>query len=278
MSDEQDLDFTRPAKSEIYDAALARRCFEVLGSMQSIAQGQPFFAAGEASERMYLLLEGEVSLIRERKLLDVVKPGEVFGEMAAITRQPRSATAIARSACRAVYLDARQFQQAIQRTPEFALMLMSILINRLRLTDALARMTRSIPDWKGGRESHLFDAQTVRDFAAALPERPPLRVLAEHVIFAEGDSAVFMYIVLSGRVAISIRSKVVEMVGPGGVFGEMALVDQSARAATAKAETACSLLAINRGDFLALVRGKPAFGVSLLQALAERLRYMTSGG
>ena len=160
MSDEQDLDFTRPAKSEIYDAALARRCFEVLGSTQSIAQGQPFFAAGEASDRMYLLLEG----------------------------------------------------------------------------------------------------------------------LAEHVIFAEGDSAVFMYIVLSGRVAISIRSKVVEMVGPGGVFGEMALVDQSARAATAKAETACSLLAINRSDFLALVRGKPAFGVSLLQALAERLRYMTSGG
>ena len=102
-------------------------------------------------------------------------------------------------------------------------------------------------------------------------------MLAEHVIFSEGDSGVFIYIVLAGRVAISIQSKVVEMVGPGGVFGEMGLVDQSARAATAKAETACSLLAINRGDFLSLVRGKPAFAISLLQALAERLRYMTSG-
>jgi CRP-like cAMP-binding protein len=278
MSDPQDLDFTRPAKSAIYDAGVARRCFETLGSVESVAQGQPFFAAGETSDRMYLLLDGEVSLIRDKKLLDVVKAGEVFGEMAAITRLPRSASAIARSACRAVSLDARQFQLAIQQTPEFAMMLMSILITRLRLTDELARVTRSIPDWQGKQENRVFDAQTVRDLAAALPERPPLRVLADHAIFQAGDSGVFMYIVLAGRVEISIQSKVVEKIGPGGVFGEMALVDQSPRAANAKAETACTLLAINRSDFLALVRGKPAFAVSLLKALAERLRYMTSGG
>ena len=75
-----------------------------------------------------------------------------------------------------------------------------------------------------------------------------------------------MYVVLSGRVAISIKSKVVEWVGPGGVFGEMALVDQSPRAATATAETDCDLLSINRSDFLtdgkdqSRFRGVPAQG------------------
>jgi CRP-like cAMP-binding protein len=85
-----------------------------------------------------------------------------------------------------------------------------------------------------------------------------------------------MYVVLSGRVAISIKSKIVEWVGPGGVFGEMALVDQSPRAATAIAETDCDLLSINRGDFLKMVKTNPVFVVSLLKAAADRLRDMTS--
>jgi len=278
MSDLDDLDFTRPAKSEIYDPAVAQQCFEALGSAGTVAQGQPFFAAGDASDKMYLLVEGEVSLVRGKKLLDIVKAGEIFGEMAAITRQPRTASAVARTACRAVALDAKQFQQAIQRTPEFALMLMSILINRLRLTDAMARMTRSIPDWQGKQETRVFDVEMVQDFAAALPERPLQRCLAEKVIFEEGEGGVFMYVVFKGRVAISIQSTIVEKVGPGGIFGEMALVDQSPRAATAVAETPCVLLAINRNDLLSLVKSKPAFAVSLLKALTERLRHMTSGG
>ena len=73
----------------------------------------------------------------------------------------------------------------------------------------------------------------------------------------------------------TIKSKVVERVGPGGVFGEMALVDQSPRAASAITDGNCSLLAINRNDLLALVKAKPAFAVSLLKAVAERLRRMT---
>jgi CRP-like cAMP-binding protein len=56
----------------------------------------------------------------------------------------------------------------------------------------------------------------------------------------------------------------------------MALVDQSPRAATATAETDCTLLAINRTDFIELVKTKPAFATSLLKALSDRLRFMTS--
>jgi CRP-like cAMP-binding protein len=82
-----------------------------------------------------------------------------------------------------------------------------------------------------------------------------------------------MYVVSEGRVAISIRGAVVERVGPGGVFGEMALVDQSPRAANAVAETDCVLLAINRLVFLNLVKANPTFGISLLAAMAERLRH-----
>ena len=272
----EDLDFTRPARHEIYDPAIARACFEALGAPQTVDKGQSFFKEGDTSDRMYLLVEGEASLIRGKKVIDVIRPGEIFGEMAAITHQPRSATAMARNACRVLSLDGRQFQLAVQRTPEFVLMLMSIMINRLRLTDAMLRMTHSLPNWAGRAETRVFDRKLLEELVAALRERPPQRYPAGRMIMKEGEAGVYMYVVLQGQVAISIQSSTVERVGPGGLFGEMALVDQSPRAATAAAEGECVLLAINRNDFLNLVKTKPVFAISLLTSLAERLRFMTS--
>jgi CRP-like cAMP-binding protein len=81
-----------------------------------------------------------------------------------------------------------------------------------------------------------------------------------------------MYVVLVGRVAISFGNSVIEHVGPGGMFGELALIDRSARAATATADTDCKLLAINRNDLLKLVKSKPEFGASLLKSTALRMQ------
>jgi CRP/FNR family cyclic AMP-dependent transcriptional regulator len=276
MSDLEDLDFTRPAKSEIYDPAVARTCFQALGTAEELAQGKAFFVEGQGSDRMYLLVEGEVTLLRGRKTLDIVKAGEIFGELATILHQPRSASALARLPCRALSLDTRQFQRALQQTPEFALMLMGITVSRLRLRDRMLGLTHSLPDWGGRNSTALFDRKLLDEWVAMLPERPPQRCPAGQVITREGESGIFMYLVLQGRVAISIQGTVVERVTPGSMFGEMALVDQSPRAATATAETPCMFLTINRNDFLSLVRSNPAFAVSMLKAVSERLRNMTS--
>jgi len=273
----EDLDFTRrPTKSALYDPAVARICFESLGKVERALQGEVFFTENQNSDRMYLLEEGEVSLTRGSKPIDVVKAGEIFGEMAAISRLPRSATAVARTACRVVSLDAKQFQRAIQKMPEFALMLMNILINRLRLTLTMLAMSKSLEASDGARTRRLFDDKLLQGLMVATQHRLPQHCPLNKVIMTEGEAGVFMYVVLSGRVAISIKSKIVEWVGPGGVFGEMALVDQSPRAATAIAETDCDLLSINRGDFLKMVKTNPVFVVSLLKAAADRLRDMTS--
>jgi CRP-like cAMP-binding protein len=273
----EDLDFTRrPTKSPIYDPNVARICFESLGKVERVAQGEVFFTENQNSDRMYLLEEGEVALTRGGKAIDVVKAGEIFGEMAAISQLPRSATAVARTACRVVSLDAKQFQRAIQKMPEFALMLMNILINRLRLTLTMLAMSKSLEASDGARTRRLFDDKLLQGLMVATQHRLPQHCPLNKVIMREGEAGVFMYVVLGGRVAISIKSKIVEWVGPGGLFGEMALVDQSPRAATATAETDCDLLSINRGDFLKMVKTNPVFVVSLLKAAADRLRDMTS--
>jgi len=271
-----ELDFTgaaRPAKSAIYDPAVAKACFESVGKVELIAQGGAFFTENQNSDRMYLLVEGDVSLIRGKKVIDQVKAGEIFGEMAAISQLPRSATAAAKTACRALSLDSGQFQGAIQKAPEFALMLMNILINRLRLTAAI--VSRNLADSGKAPEARIFDEKLLAELVDRVPH-PPAHAPLNKVIMKEGEGGVFMYVVAAGRVAISIKGKVVGRVGTGGIFGEMALVDQSPRAATATAETDCDLLSVNRNDFLALVKSNPAFAVALLKGLADRLRYMTS--
>jgi CRP-like cAMP-binding protein len=272
-----DLDFTRrPTKSAIYDPKIARVCFDSLGQVEDVTKGAVFFTENQNSDRMYLVEAGQVGLTRGGKAIDVVKAGEVFGEMAAISQLPRSATATARTGCRVVSLDAQQFQRAIQKNPEFALMLMNILINRLRLTVTMLAMGRALEASDGARTRRVFDEMLLQGLMVATQHRMPQHCPLNKVIMKEGEPGVFMYVVLSGRVAISIKNKLVEWVGPGGVFGEMALVDQSPRAATAVAETDCDLLTINRADFLTMVKTNPDFTVSLLKAAADRLRDMTS--
>ena len=77
------------------------------------------------------------------------------------------------------------------------------------------------------------------------------------------------------RVEIVADGRTLEHVGPGGVFGEMALLDSAPRAAGAVAATDCALLPVNRSQFLELVRSDPEFGLALLKALGQRLAAMS---
>jgi|SRR5882672_3222165 len=269
-----DLDFTsKPSKNAGFDPAIARTCFESIGRVELISQGGTFFVENQENNKMYLLVEGDVSLTRGKKVLDQVKAGEIFGEMAAISQLPRSATASARTACRALSLDPAQFQGAIQKAPEFALMLMHVIISRLRLTVAI--VSKNLGDGGNAPESRVFNQQQLTELVNRM-SHPPAHTPLNKVIMKEGEGGVFMYVVITGRVAISIKGKAVGRVGAGGIFGEMALVDQSPRVATATAEADCELMAINRNDFISLVKTNPAFAVALLKGLTDRLRYMTS--
>jgi len=272
-----ELDFTQPAAQDpAYDPAVARKCFESFGRTENIAEMESFFLEGQTSDKMYLLAEGEVSLSRSKKTLDIVKPGEIFGEIAVITQQPRSATAMARKPCRALVLDTTQFQNALRSTPEFALMLMNIMNNRLRLTLALMKQTASLPAFGDRDDLRVFDGKMMDELVAAFRARPPQTFPTGRTIMKEGDAGVSMYIVISGRIKVSIRGTVVEQVAAGGTFGEMALVDQATRSATAVADRDSLLLTINRSDFLNLVKSKPDFAISLLKTIADRLRAMTA--
>ncbi len=91
-------------------------------------------------------------------------------------------------------------------------------------------------------------------------------------IFNQGDAADCMFAVVEGAVDISLQGAVVERVGPGGVFGEMALIDGQPRSATAVAATDASVAAITEKRFLRLVEVTPRFALQMMQVITDRLR------
>lgn len=93
-------------------------------------------------------------------------------------------------------------------------------------------------------------------------------------IFKEGEQGNKMYIVKEGEVELLVRGKVIANVGKGGIIGEMALIDNKPRSATARAKTDCELGPINEHRFLELVHQKPIFALDVMRVLVERLRLM----
>jgi len=92
------------------------------------------------------------------------------------------------------------------------------------------------------------------------------------VIFKEGDSGDVMYGVITGEIDIIIGGQVVEVAKPGSILGEMALIDNSPRSATAIARTDCKLAVINQKRFMALIQQTPFFSIQVMGVLADRLR------
>ena len=99
---------------------------------------------------------------------------------------------------------------------------------------------------------------------------------AGETIFTEGTTGREMYVVLKGSVDIRIGNKTLDVTGPGGVFGEMALIDSSARSATAIAKVDCTLASVDERQFLRMVERTPLFALNVMQILAGRLRRMDS--
>jgi CRP-like cAMP-binding protein len=265
-----------------YDRKVALDFFRSAGKPTDIPMGEVIFQEKDTERRLlmkrskiYLLLDGEVGLLAGLKPIATVKMGEIFGEMAAITRAPRSATAVAKTACKVIALDDRQLEKALEQQPAFALMLMSMLIGRLRETIARATAAGALPEGAELEESAAFDAERLQELVSGLSSDAPVFYQQGRQIMSEGSKAALMYAVISGRVGISIGGKVVERLGPGGAFGEAALVAQAPRLASAVAEADCELQPITRPAFLALVKTSPQFAFGVLASLAERLRYLT---
>src|SRR5262245_51558211 len=103
------------------------------------------------------------------------------------------------------------------------------------------------------------------------------RIKRGTTIFSKGDQGTCLYAVCSGQVKITVPSgegkdAVFNLIGPGQIFGEIALLDGGQRTADAVAAKDSELLIIDRRDFIPLVHREPEIAIKLIEILCARLR------
>src|SRR5215468_9323319 len=100
-------------------------------------------------------------------------------------------------------------------------------------------------------------------------------VKAGGIIFREGDAASELFVIKSGQVRIQLGNRTLTELGPDSIFGEMALIDNEPRSATAVAITDVEIVPIGERQFLFLVGQTPYFALKVMRVLAQRLRATT---
>ena len=95
---------------------------------------------------------------------------------------------------------------------------------------------------------------------------------AGDVIFRQGDPAQELFIVQSGEVEIRLGNRVLETLPQYSIFGEMALIDNASRSATAIAASDAKLVPVSEKQFLFLISNTPYFALNVMRVMARRLR------
>ena len=96
---------------------------------------------------------------------------------------------------------------------------------------------------------------------------------AGQTIFKAGDHGDTMLAMIEGEVNILIGGTLLETVVPGGIFGEMGVLDHAhVRSGSAVAKSDCKIVVINRKRFMFLVQQTPFFAIEVMQIMADRIR------
>lgn len=113
------------------------------------------------------------------------------------------------------------------------------------------------------------DAQVIEAIAAASGEQ---EFAADQAIVRQGQIGNGLYVVVSGAVRIVAGSEELARLGPGDFFGELSVIDQQPRNASAYAEGPTVCLALASWDLIAMLEQDPGLAMNLLRQLAGRLR------
>ena len=140
------------------------------------------------------------------------------------------------------------------------------------------------------RDSNAVQALQVVPFFANLPDEHatelakslvPRRFAPGQVIFHLGDPGGLLYLISKGKVKISHTTTegqevVLAILGPGDFFGELALLDDAPRSATAVALEATETWTLHREEFMHYLTDNPEFALHVLKTLARHIRRLNT--
>ena len=267
----------------------------------SLARDEVLFRQDTPAERTYFVTSGRFAVHRSGDdtivPLAVSQPGAVLGEMALAGPTLHSGTAIALEPATGFELDTGDFGVMRRLDPSFAHKVLGRLARELcarvrAVTAAVAvadngeppsRSAPAAPRWRAPgpdrlallRSCAFFEGLDDDELRGVL-DRMRERVLGDReVVFAAGAPGDALYVVVEGTVEVTLqrgrRHVRLGVLGPGKVFGEVALVDGGARTATCAAVGDGTVLELGQDAFAALAEGHSPLSLRLLEALIANL-------
>ena len=219
---------------------------------------------GDPADALYVLLGGRARVVKrahggEEIALDVLRPGDAFGEMALLERTTRTATVRASTEVELLRLDRAAFDELVAAAPD--------LKKYLELQASARRLNRLL------RSYTAFARLPADAIATMLAELETETVAPGVVVIRQGDPPGPMYVVEEGRLRVFVEEdgarRYLMYLRRGDFFGELSLFRGQPRATSVETVSSCRLLRLNPATFRRLVEGYPEFGPQLEQRIAQ---------
>lgn len=244
-----------PVLSPITELQL--REFMLDSFIRTPAKGEVIFKRNDYTNTFFSIVEGTVEIVVDEASGKTIRlnRGEFFGEMSLISGRRRSATTLAGDNCVLVETPRRTMTKLINSVDAVKRVIDETFILR-------AIQSRFAPDTPAASLAEIVASATIEDYKAGM------------VLFEEGDDGDSIHLVRSGSLTISRniggRDVVLSYVPAGNYVGEMALLGDNKRSATAKAAVATQTIRLDGESFKQLLIKEPELRLKLQAEYRQR--------
>lgn len=235
---------------------------------------EAIYTEGTQGDAMYIIESGEVRLMdgafADAHMLERVRTGDSFGEMALLTGRTRAECARAATDSTVWVLYKSDFEEVMTQYPEISVSLSRALTERLssRENDFVVRHLRRI---------HLFNNLAASELKAISGKLRGLRFRPGEIVCFAGQQATTVFLIEKGEIkrmtnGLSGEPIVIDILDEGDSFGEQDIVQNSPYSTTAQALGEAELWTISKNDFLKLMEEYPALALNVTRIMTDRLK------
>ncbi|ORY50801.1 camp-binding domain-like protein [Rhizoclosmatium globosum] len=217
--------------------------------------GDTIFTQGQAGTEMYFIVSGSIDVLAQGRHVATLNEGAFFGEVALIGNIPRTATVQAASSCLLYRLTRASFTSILEEFEDVKRTVDEIYRQRMAKVEeeeearkiSVAKSLASKVSFLNRHQNDGKDEEFLEKIGRALV---PVFLVAGDCIFSTGDVAEEMYFIKSGTVDVRVKSNIVSTLRDGDFFGELALLTNLPRTATAHATSTSVLYKLTRDSLL----------------------------
>lgn len=288
-----------PIFSEVPDEILADYASATVE--QYFPKGASIIRQGEKGSTLCLIVQGRVRIHTGAQTIAEMSEGDIFGELSALSPEPRSANVDAVTDTRLLVMSAETIEKMISERAEAAQGIIRVLCQRIQATIRHRTYEDTgpfrIPTAGEASETGTISTAVLQDVEKAvllktveifsfLPDTVLMhlaslareqRLDAGATLFRQGDFGTSMFVIVDGEVAVHDEDRLIATLRRGEIIGELALLTSELRSSSVTATRATRFLKITQSAIGELMWDHARMVRSLIQVLAVRLRRMTSG-